>query len=396
MIIDPKIYLGVDNCFASKRWTRPADWMDVIRDLGLIYVEASADTECDPLYMGSSYMTEWIHEVRRQQERTGIIVKNLYSGHGTYSTLGMAHTDVGVRRRFMEQWIKSQAETAHALNSGFGFFAHGIDDSILQNAKAFIDKLEELYTSLAELATYCAEIGLSNVSLEQMYSPQHPPWTISGTHELIRRVWEKSGAAMYITNDVGHMNGQQFFQKPTEEYIHRCVDESKAGKSPRRVWMGTRHAMNIYYEAIKGSIIIDDAVRCIMEDVRQNPHLFAEPEDGNVYNWLEKIGTWTPIVHLQQSDGKSSPHWCFDEKHNAIGIIDGASVIRSIVAAYKAETKANMPSACTEIVFTLEPFIATAGNNYDALKEIADSIDYWRRYIPRDGMRLSEAAAMLK
>lgn len=91
MIVDPKIYLGVDNCFASKRWTRPADWMDVIRDLGLFYVEASADTECDPLYMGGAYIAEWIRDVRKQQDRTGILVKNLYSGHGTYATLGMAH-----------------------------------------------------------------------------------------------------------------------------------------------------------------------------------------------------------------------------------------------------------------------------------------------------------------
>lgn len=31
----PKLYLAIDNCFASKRWTEPAEWADVIRDLGL-------------------------------------------------------------------------------------------------------------------------------------------------------------------------------------------------------------------------------------------------------------------------------------------------------------------------------------------------------------------------
>ena len=58
--MNPKIYLGIDNCFASKRWVRPADWARVIRDLGLKYVEASADTECDPLYMGPEFTRDWI------------------------------------------------------------------------------------------------------------------------------------------------------------------------------------------------------------------------------------------------------------------------------------------------------------------------------------------------
>ena len=51
--MDPIIYLGIDNCFASKRWVRPMEWARVISDLGLKHVEASADTECDPLYMGN-------------------------------------------------------------------------------------------------------------------------------------------------------------------------------------------------------------------------------------------------------------------------------------------------------------------------------------------------------
>lgn len=396
MKVDPKIYLGVDNCFASKRWTRPADWMDVIRDLGLTYVEASADTECDPLYMGGAYISEWIREVRKQQDRTGIIVKNLYSGHGTYATLGMAHTDAGVRRRFLQQWMESQADTARALNSGFGFFAHGFDDFILQDSQAYADKLEELYDSLAELASYCAKIGLPYVSLEQMYSPHQPPWTIDGAYALVRRIWEKCGAAMYITNDVGHMNGQQFFQKPTEDYIRRCIAESKAGIAPRRVWMGSKRAMQTYYNAAEGKISENEAVLRIMEDAQQNAQLFAKAEDGDVHRWLEKIGRWAPIVHLQQSDGKSSPHWCFDAAHNAIGIIDGARVLRAVAAAYAENDEIGMPPACAEIVFTLEPFVGTAGNNYDALREIGESVDYWRRYIPRDGMRLSEAAALLK
>lgn len=396
MKTDPIISLAVDNCFASKRWTVPSEWMDVIKGVGLDCIEVSADTECDPLYMGGRYISDWIRDVQREQKRTGTVIKNLYSGHGTYATAGLAHTDPRVRRRFLQQWMETQADTAKALDAGFGFFAHGFDDSFLQDAGAYSAKLDELYDTLAELAAYCGSIGLCSVSLEQMYSPHQPPWTVDGTLEFIREVSRRSGGyPMYITNDVGHMNGQQFFQKPTEEYILGCIEKRRSGKPAKRVWLGTAKAIGIYRDAAEGKISDSEAVSRITEDVEKNPQLFAKPEDGDVYNWLEKIGPWASIVHLQQSDGKSSPHWCFDEDHNSIGIINGEKVIRSVAAGFQAAEAADMPSPCGEVVFTLEPFIGTAGNNYDALEELETSVRYWRKYIPADGMRLSEAVALL-
>ena len=67
---DPKLYLGIDNCFAYKRWTLPEEWMRVIHELGLKYVEASADTELDPLYMGPEHTKRWIEIARKECEPT--------------------------------------------------------------------------------------------------------------------------------------------------------------------------------------------------------------------------------------------------------------------------------------------------------------------------------------
>ena len=68
----------------------------------------------------------------------------------------------------------------------------------------------------------------------------------------------------------------------------------------------------------------------------------------------------------------------------------------SLVKAYAQPDDASMPPACEEITLTLEPFLGTAGNTYDMLDELWDSVAYWRRFIPEDGMRLSQAAALLK
>ena len=95
----PRIHLAIDNCFASKRWTEPREWLALASSMGLRNVEASADTEADPLYMGSEYMADWIGEVTRCEKDSGVKVVNLYSGHGTYTTLGLGHQDCRVRDR---------------------------------------------------------------------------------------------------------------------------------------------------------------------------------------------------------------------------------------------------------------------------------------------------------
>ena len=39
-----RVHLGINTCFAVKRWPRPADWASVVRDdLGLDLVELSLD-----------------------------------------------------------------------------------------------------------------------------------------------------------------------------------------------------------------------------------------------------------------------------------------------------------------------------------------------------------------
>ena len=66
----PEIFLALDNCFASKRYTDPHDWMNLIRDIGINYVEASADNECDPLYLGNDYLNRGVETVSAESAKT--------------------------------------------------------------------------------------------------------------------------------------------------------------------------------------------------------------------------------------------------------------------------------------------------------------------------------------
>ena len=390
MGIDPRLSLAIDNRFASKRWTRPADWMALIKDMGITLVEASADTECDPLYMGEAYIADWINDAKRNSERFGVRVVNLYSGHGTYATLGLSHTDERVRNRLRDQWVKVHANTARQLDAGLGFFAHAIPDPALQEPAVYHSCLEELYRNLASLASYAAQIGLRSIGVEQMYSPHQPPWTIKGAKTLLSAVHQTAQAPFYLTLDLGHMNGQQCFLKPSADQISVWIDCKKAGLPCKGIWLGPAEAVEIFRSAVFGEIQKATAVDLIQARWEGFDYLFATPEDGSVHAWIEALAPYSPILHLQQSDGKSSPHWPFAPEYNLLGIIHAEEVLRSIARAYAKTVAEGLPQRCGEIILTLEPFIGTAGNTTDALEEIAQSIQYWRQYLPRDGMRLSE------
>ena len=387
---DPRIYLGIDNCFASKRWIRPGEWMKLIRSLGLKYVEVSADTECDPLYMGQSFTQDWIEEVRRESRNYGIVIKNVYSGHGTYATSGLTHYDRRVICRFRDEWMKRQIDTGNALNAGFGFFAHGFEELLLQDAELYAGKLDEMYDTLAELAAYAAQTGMRYIGLEQMYSPHQPPWRIRDAEQLLREVYARSGSPFYITIDLGHMNGQQYFARPDAAHIQRAILAAQNGCPERNLWLGSAAARSIYCEAVHGKIAVDAAVTGILEDAGHNPQLFAEPKDWCIEQWIRELGCYSPIMHLQQSDGKSSPHWMFSSRYHACGVVKPERVLKALKDSFHREEDSAMPPVCEEIVLTFEPFISTAGNVYDLIDDIRESVAYWRKWIPVDGMYLSE------
>src|SRR5208283_3230271 len=176
-MMGPRIHLAIDNCFASKRWTRPADWARIIRELGIRYVEASADNECDPLYADPGFLDDWLQDVESACEQHGIKVASLYSGHGTYASLGLASPDRRNQDRIHNLWLKVMIRHAARLLAGVGFYCHAFNEDILQNPAAYASAEEGLYSRLADLAAYADAQDVKFIAVEQMYSPHQIPWT---------------------------------------------------------------------------------------------------------------------------------------------------------------------------------------------------------------------------
>lgn len=366
--ISPRIRLAVDNCFASKRWTEPAEWMNIVRDLGLRYVEASADNECDPLYLGEPALKKWRDKCFHASDETGVKVVNLYSGHGTYATLGLAHTEKEVRDRFLHLWLKPMAKLAGELNAGLGFFCHAFPDSVLQSPERFRHAEHDLYRRLAALAVYAGECGCGKLGVEQMYTPHQIPWTVAGARKLLREVRREAQRDFHLTIDVGHQCGQWKFRRP----------ERKEWERGTSLWAGRL--------PFRPTARFED----VQEEMECCPWLFASPEDGDTCHWLRELGRHSPIIHLQQCDGNRSPHWAFTAEKNAVGVIEPEKVLRALADSYRRPPEPEMPAPCDVICLTLEIFSGTGEFNRDIIANIKESVLFWRKWIPEDDLPLDK------
>lgn len=385
----PRVSLAIDNCFAMKRWTDPDEWMGIVRELGLCFVEASADNEIDPLFSTGAFLHRWLSRTRAASKKHGVRVANLYSGHGTYSTLGLAHDDPSVRRHIREDWIKAMMRFASRLGAGLGFFAHAFSERVLSDPDRYENAYTTLVKDLRNLSQYGEELGLGYWGLEQMYSPHQVPWTIQGAFDLLDRVNAgRRAAPLYITLDTGHQSGQRRFLSPADDALEQFLDAARTG-CRYRVHLGARDHYEAFWEQARRGIRLGEFREVFAEHRQRHCYLFSRPEDGDPYAWLESFACYSPIIHLQQTDGRASRHLAFTEANNAAGLISPRKVLDAIRRSYQREKPIGLQQV-SHIYLTLEVFLPTACDVSAALDEIHESVAYWRQYIPEDDVDLEE------
>lgn len=102
-------------------------------------------------------------------------------------------------------------------------------------------------------------------------------------------------------------------------------------------------------------------------DVGHAPH----PDQRDPYPWIERLGAWSPVVHLQQTVLHKSHHWPFIPEYNAQGIIHPDEVLRALDA-----------SGAEEVFLAFE---ISHREHYDTdfriIEDLKASVDYWRPYV---------------
>jgi len=388
MKIDPKIYLVLDNCFAIKRWVRPLIWMEAAKELGFKYVSASTDNEIDPLFSTDEYMDEWFREVQTASEKTGIIVPTMYTGYQTYRTVGLAHFYEKMAHHLKENWVCKLIDRAAAAGiKGLGFCFFAFSEEVMQSADEYARMEDRCLSIMAEIGDFAYERDFQ-VGMEQMYVPYQTPFTIAQSEDYLRRIYTMNGGhPIYITLDTGHMIGQYLYQKPSKDEILKSFERDEPG-----FWLGTDNCMSLWFKYKESGDFIN-GTEAILADIESNPRMFAAEEDTDEYTWIKRLAKYSPIIHMQQTDGIIAGHRSFTPGNNKTGIIKGEPFFKAIQESYDDPDEIFTP--VDEIYLDFELFFANIAYPHDILSQLKQSLQHWRQFVPEDGMRLSEIVSRL-
>lgn len=198
----PRIHLGVNTCFAVKRWPEPNEWITLVREeLGLYHCQFSLDL-VDPL-LDDTATRAYAEAARTKANDAGVLIHSTFSGLAAYSWSQLLHPDQSMRDSAM-RWYERAIDFTAALGAtaGGGYVgAFSVRDATTAVRKKTL--LDELRGRVNGLSLYAAKRGLQALLVENMAVPREWGHTIDEAHELTA-MGAPEGVPIVLCLDVGH------------------------------------------------------------------------------------------------------------------------------------------------------------------------------------------------
>ena len=301
-----KLHLGIDLAFARMRWPQPTEWLWVVNKLGIKYVEFCSDF-LDPILISKHSRLRVAQKTRREAEKAGVVIYDYYTGQISHCLNLLSDARPDVRKDGL-RWCEEAIKVAAALGVKAigGHFDH-IAHRNLSSPHERRFLLQCLFKYYQHLSELARKEGLEFMMLEQMYLPAEKPYTIDETEDFYQKLNKTSAVPIYITVDVGHSC---------------CLNY---------------------------------------------PH---KEEDTDPYEWLRRFAHISPVIHIQQTNGKESQHRPFTKVYNQTGIITPEKVIKAIES-----------SGSKENYLMLEIFFPLTINERQLINDLQETVLYWRKYV---------------
>jgi D-erythrulose 1-phosphate 3-epimerase len=196
------VQLGINTCFAVKRWPRPADWAPIVRDtLGLDLVQVSLDLV--DLTRGEESLARDIDAHLEAVDRHGIRLHSVFTGVAGYSSNLLLHPDER-ERDAAERWYERAIEfTARLGGDSVGGHIGAFSVPDWADAERRSTLWEELRVRLGRLASVARRRGLQGFLIENLAARREPS-TMADIESLITD-GDEEHVPLQLCLDVGHM-----------------------------------------------------------------------------------------------------------------------------------------------------------------------------------------------
>ncbi len=274
----PRLHLGINNCFAVKRWPEPEQWLGIIKhDLGLDCCQFSLDL-VDPL-LDEDALAWYAAAVRDLAARYNILVHSTFTGLAAYSWSMLLHPHDALRKAAIGWYRRAIDFTVQLGAWGTGghlgaFSVQDVADTARQKALS-----QELDERLSLLSRYAALVGLRFLLFENMAVEREPGHSIEEAQALTQ-LEVPGGVPLVFCLDIGHpcalhtgTASDEYLAWFAQPWRHTPVIHlQQTDRSGDHHWPFTQ-AYNS-----KGMIRAEDVLRAIQEwPGNEDVYLFLEP-----------------------------------------------------------------------------------------------------------------------
>jgi sugar phosphate isomerase/epimerase len=196
-----RVRLGINTCFAVKRWPRPQDWAPIVRDeLGLEIVELSLDLIED---VGDpSSRPRAGSQTRSVLNDYGLQAETVFTGLAAYSSSLLMHPDDG-RRQAAAEWYRGVVDLAAQVGArGAGGHVGAMSVPDWGDPARRAGRWSGLQAALAGIAAAARSAGLEYLLVENLAS-QREPSTMAGIESLLTE-GDAGHVPVRLCLDVGH------------------------------------------------------------------------------------------------------------------------------------------------------------------------------------------------
>lgn len=266
--MSPTLHLGINTCFAIKRWPEPARWVRIVVDeLGLRDAQVSLDLFAPGLEADDT--SAYAAAVVREAAAAGLRLHSTFTGISAYAGNLLLHPDPQARRA-SESWFVRAIELTSRLGArGTGGFLGAMSMADACDAQRREALLAELGSSMARLAERASRHSLEFLLFENMA----------------------------VAREYGHVIQEA-------QALEVIGQDGGAGRGavPWVLCLDLGHPC-----ALRTGTASDDPLR-----------------------WIETAWARVPVFQIQQANRDGDHHWPFTRERNRVGLLRAEAVARAL------------------------------------------------------------------
>ena len=292
--------LGINTCFAVKRWPRPADWAPIVRDtLGLDLVQVSLDLV--DLTRDDDDVARDIDEHLEAASRYDLRIHSVFTGIAGYSSNLLLHPSER-ERDAAEGWYERAIELAGRLgveSVGGHVGAYSVPDWADARRRTLL--WDELKVRLQRLAARAHDRGLHGFLVENLAARREPS-TMADIESLITD-GDGDHVPIQLCLDVGHMCVPQTEGDERDPYawLRRLGGRSAVIQIQQTDVHGDRHWPFTTEHEDVGRIIPSQVLEALGGDstaplIFEIIPAFEAPDEATLAGLVESVRCWQDVV----------------------------------------------------------------------------------------------------